>query len=58
MKKIISGQTIENVSAWLHQVPQLWPPGVATTGVNTRRWIVSKFSLEQRAWVGELRPSG
>ena len=35
----VRGQTIENVSAWLHQVPQLWPqcPGVATTGVDSRR---------------------
>ena len=34
------------------------PYGVATTGVNGRRPIVSKFALEQHALVGELRPPG
>jgi len=48
--KIVSGQTIWSVSTWLHQVRQLWQqcPGVATTGVNSRCPIVSKFSLERK----------
>ena len=47
VEKIISGQTIENVSAWLHQVPQLWLqcPGVAMTGVNSCRYVHEHFEF-------------